>query len=167
MSFSFNIKEVPENPEEVENFKNHNMAGLSFNQMYKQSGASEMGLSYKDWIAGEEKLYNDKVEAGKITGQITFNRWMELRWQGKMNNATGKLGQTLKDIGKEALNKVINKGGTTTDASKTSTTSATDYTEPEKRILGMKPFVFWSITTVLALAATYGTIKIIRKAKKS
>jgi hypothetical protein len=150
------------------------MAGLSLNQMYKQSGAGEAGISYKDWIAGEEALYNTKIERGKILGQMPFAQWMEMRWQGKLN-ASGKLSevlQGLKGIGKSVLDKTILKQNTatsTTAAPDESTTTfvATTYTEPEKRILGMKPLIFWSLTGVVILTATIVTIKVVKKMKKS
>ncbi len=137
------------------------MAGISLNQMYKQSGAADSGVSYKDWIASEERLYNQKIESGKIKGQMPFNFWMQARWQGKLN-ASGILEQ-LKDIGKESLEKVagIQKPGTATPA-----TPAT-YIAPEKRILGMKPVIFWSLTAVAGIAAIYVTVKVVQKIRKS
>jgi hypothetical protein len=149
------------------------MAGISLNQMYKQSGAADSGVSYKDWMASEEKLYNSKIENGKIKGQMPFNFWMQARWQGKLNasgggtpspdnmmNATG-IGATLTGIGKDILAKAVEKTGTG------ATPAPATYFPPEKRILGMKPVVFWSVTTVVGLTAIFVTVRVVRKMRKS
>lgn len=172
-NIAYNIKEVPGKPVNIDEInKTYNMAGISFNQMYKLSGAAETGLSYKDWISGEEGLYNSKIESGKIKGQMPFNKWLEMRWQGKMN-ATGdgekKLSgilEGLKGIGKSVLDKtILNKTSGTSSSGATEDTSA-PYIAPEKRILGMKPIVFWSVTGVVILTAGFVTVKAIQKMKK-
>ena len=168
MAISFNIKEVPgESNEWNKNLKTLNMSGLSFNQMYKQSGAPESGVSYKDWLSSEENLYNLKVESGKIQGQMPFNSWMTLRWQGKLNAIGDKIKSSgilegLKNVGKDVLNKtVLDKGGKAGGAA-----SEAMYVAPEKRILGMKPVIFWTVTTVVVLAGAFVTVKVIKKMRK-
>ena len=138
------------------------MAGISLNQMYKQSGAADSGVSYKDWIASEENLYKTKIDNGKIKGQMPFNFWMQARWQGKLN-ATG-IGANLADIGKDVLAKVAGKSGT---GAVTPKVTETPYVAPDKRILGMKPVVFWTVTAVGTIAAIYITVKVVQKIRKS
>ena len=166
-NIKFNIKEVSKNS------KNNTMANeLSYNQMYKISGSNEVGISYKDWIQSEEKLYKNKIQDGKIQNKMSFPVWMQARWAGKMNAiGGGKLKETLskstifqsaKDIGKSVLVKTL--GDKPAEATEQQQTS--DYQMPEKRILGMKKGVFWLITGVVLLGGTFATIKIIQKIRK-
>jgi hypothetical protein len=167
-SISFNIKEVP--GDTWETIKKYNeMAGLSMNQMYKQSGAAEAGVSYKDWIASEENLYQKKIEDGKIQGQMPFQQWMCKRWAGKLNaSGFSELVTGLKGIGKEVLNKtILNKEGADTAKGDAASPGAgtNAYIEPEKRILGMKPVVFYSVAALGAVATIFVVVKIIKNVK--
>lgn len=165
-SVSINIKEVP--GDTWETIKKYNeMAGLSMNQMYKQSGAAEAGVSYKDWIAGEENLYQKKIEDGKIQGQMPFQLWMGKRWAGKLNaSGFSELLTGLKGIGKEVINKtILNKETASPGAEDAGETGGAAYVEPEKRILGLKPFVFYSVATLTALTAGFIIVKIVKSSK--
>ena len=147
------------------------MSTLSANQLYNLSGAEKTGTKFKDWFNSERAQYQAKIDAGKITGRMPFKEWLNKRWAVKASmNAEGDatvkstLLDALKNVGTQVLDKTINKGSTTatTDEGK-----APGQVLQEKRILGMKPAIAYTIGGVLALGVTVTAILLIRKAKKA
>jgi hypothetical protein len=127
-----------------DNLKNYNMEGLTINQIYRESGVSNQGITFKDWLASENALYDQKVENGKVA-DMPFNEWLQVRWD-------------------RALNATVNTKSSGTTASDSPSTDT--YQSVEKRILGMKPVVFYSIAGVVGLGAIFVTVVIIKKIRK-
>ena len=159
MSFEINIKET----------KPQKKAGMTLNQIHKNSGTSE---SFKDWLKNEQATYQKKVDDGKIQGQMPFESWMKNRWRGKFN-ATGestgsKLLGVLENVGKDALTKTLQQAAGVKTPTAANPSGAPSAPAPvyEKRILGMKPAVFWSVAIVGGIALTYGTVVVIKKIRK-
>jgi hypothetical protein len=155
-----------------DNLKNYNMEGLTINQIYRESGVSNQGITFKDWLASENALYDQKVENGKVA-DMPFNEWLQVRWDralnasGKKKEKSGKGKEvlaSLKDIGKQVLQKTVNTKSSGTTASDSPSTDT--YQSVEKRILGMKPVVFYSIAGVVGLGAIFVTVVIIKKIRK-
>jgi len=146
------------------------MSALSANQLYNLSGASAEGVTFKDWMTHENNLYKSKIEDGKITGKMAFPEWLNKRWSAiavmnadaKKGILKGKLGQAVKDIAAGVLKKTVNTG-----APEGSAQSQEEIAPIEKRILGMKPGVAYTVGAVVLLAGIVGTIYVVRRAKKS
>jgi hypothetical protein len=153
------------------------MSTLSANQLYNLSGAEKQGTKFKDWFNREKEQYQAKINSGKITGKMPFPEWLTKRWKVKstMMNAEGetfgsKITEALKNVGAQVLNKTVGSGAQTSSGTTSGTTGGgipPGQPLQEKRILGMKPIVAYSVGGVLLLTATVATILIIRKAKKA
>ncbi|MDD4970775.1 MAG: hypothetical protein PHT07_15215 [Paludibacter sp.] len=152
------------------------MSILSANQLYQLSGTAEQGVKFKDWLNSEKDMYQSKINAGKITGQMLFPEWLNKRWVMKATmsaegDATGstfgkKLIDALKNVGTKTLQKTV-AGKTDSAAATTDAGKIPGEMLQEKRILGMKPGVAYAVGGVLFLAATVTAIYIIRRAKKA
>jgi hypothetical protein len=163
------------------------MSNLSVNQLYKLSGAANQGINFKDWATSEKALYQLKIDSGKITGKMPFCDWLNKRWAMKTTNLNligsvpiinleeakkaqkekgtvgSKIVGALKDIGKGVIKKTILDDQTSDQED----TAAGNNVIEEKRILGMKPAIAYTVGTVLLLSAIAGAIYAYKKSQKS
>jgi len=150
------------------------MAKLSKNKLYKLSGTFD---PYNVWLVKEKTLHAEKMTKNK-TKIYDFETWLNERYDyliqtgqigsKKTINADGSIKdafKTVADTAKETLMGTLNdKLSDKTDAEKIDS----ELNKPvEKRILGLKPVIFYSVTTVTILAIGAGIYFIVKsKGKK-
>ena len=131
---------------------------LTLNQIHRKF---QIRKPFMDWTSDEKTEYLDKLNKGKIAGQLPFEAWVNQKYRMKEKYHNAADGTAAGDIIGKILNKVT---GDTTDADEQVTDISTTYS---KTILGMKPLVFWSVTTVILFAVGYGIYQYVESNKNS
>ncbi|MDD5013533.1 MAG: hypothetical protein PHW73_00340 [Atribacterota bacterium] len=119
----------------------------SASTIYRQSGSK---LAFKNWLENEKASHTLNLEKGNT--KRGFDEWLEIKYAKKANkNASGNI-KAAENILKKTAEKMDDKGQPVEEATIT-----------EKTILGMKPVIFYTVATGLALVITVVIVKIVKK----
>ncbi|MDD5358424.1 MAG: hypothetical protein PHX80_04705 [Candidatus Nanoarchaeia archaeon] len=119
----------------------------SASTIYRQSGSD---LGFKQWLENEKMSH--ELNLGKGKTKRGFDEWLEIKYAKKaIKNASGNI-DAAKNILKKTAEKIDDKSQPIEEAPVT-----------EKTILGMKPIIFYTVATGLALITTVVIVKIVKK----
>jgi hypothetical protein len=148
----------------------------SLNQLYKEQVKYNLTIDpFKTWIQKGKELYDRYKSTEMIAPDVTFEMFANmiqpqiiLHDDGTTSSTSfwdTQLGNILKTgvtVGADLINKAAASKTTTSPTSSTSTNTPVP-APASNTILGLKPIVFYSITTVIVIAVGFGLYKLVAK----
>jgi hypothetical protein len=125
---------------------------LSANQIYAKA---KPGKSFSDWIACEKNEYGNKINTGKIAGQMPFINWLNQKWKMKMKSADGIVG---------GIADIITKTGEKLGQATEQVTSPV-YKPKTNTILGLKKGTFYALLGITLLVGSYSIYVYVKNKK--